>query len=40
MKAVNHALRGEIIANRGLLTMMGWTQATTVIEEEIGRAHV
>lgn len=34
IKAVNHALRGEIIANRGILTMMGWTQEATVIEED------
>ena len=34
IKAVNHALRGEVIANRGILTMMGWTQSTTVIEED------
>ena len=24
IKAVNHALRVEIIANRGMLSMMGW----------------
>ena len=34
IKAVNHALRGEVIANRGILTMMGWKQKTTVIEED------
>ena len=34
IKAVNHALRGEVIANRGILTMMGWKQDTTVIEED------
>ena len=34
IKAVNHALRGEVIANRGILTMMGWVQQTTVIEED------
>ena len=34
IKAVNHALWGEVIANRGILTMMGWTQTTTVIEED------
>lgn len=34
IKAVNHALRGEIIANRGILTAMGWKQETTVIEED------
>ena len=34
IKAVNHALRGEIIANRGMLSMMGWKQSTTVIEED------
>ena len=34
IKAVNHALRGEIIANRGILTTMGWKQDTTTIEED------
>ena len=34
IKAVNHALRGEVIANRGILTMMGWKQDTTIIEED------
>ena len=34
IKAVNHALRGEVIANRGILTMMKWEQKTTVIEED------
>ena len=34
IKAVNHALRGEIIANRGILTAMGWKQDTTIIEED------
>ena len=34
IKAVNHALRGEIIANRGILNAMGWKQDTTVIEED------
>ena len=34
IKAVNHALRGEVIANLGILTMMGWVQKTTVIEED------
>ena len=32
IKAVNHALRGELIANRGISTLMGWTQKTTFIE--------
>ena len=38
IKAVNHTLKCEVIANRGMLTMMGWKQAPTIIEE--GKAHV
>ena len=34
MKAVNHTLKCEIIANRGILTTMGWTQSATIIEED------
>ena len=34
IKAVNHALKSEIIANRGILSAMGWKQNTTVIEED------
>ena len=34
IKAVNHTLKAEVIANRNMLTMMGWKQATTVIEED------
>ena len=34
IKAVNHTLKCEVIANRGILDMMGWTQAPTVIEED------
>ena len=34
IKAVNHALKGEIISCKGMLTMMGWKQETTVIEED------
>ena len=34
IKAVNHALKSEIIANRGILAAMGWKQNTTVIEED------
>jgi Reverse transcriptase (RNA-dependent DNA polymerase) len=34
IKAVNHALKAEIIANRGILTTMGWKQETTIIEED------
>jgi hypothetical protein len=34
IKAVNHTLKAEIIANRGILHAMGWTQSPTVIEED------
>ena len=34
IKAVNHTLKCEVIANRGMLTMMGWKQAPTIIEED------
>ena len=34
IKAVNHTLKCEVIANRGILTMMGWEQSPTVIEED------
>lgn len=34
IKAVNHALKSEIIANRGILTAMGWKQKPTIIEED------
>ena len=34
IKAVNHTLKAEVIANRGILNMMGWTQSATVIEED------
>ena len=34
VKAVNHTLKCEVIANRGILTQMGWTQSPTVIEED------
>jgi hypothetical protein len=34
IKAVNHTLKCEVIANRGILNKMGWKQATTVIEED------
>jgi hypothetical protein len=34
MKAVNHTLKVEVIANRGILNMMGWKQDLTKIEED------
>ena len=34
IKAVNHTLKNEVIANRGILNKMGWIQSTTVIEED------
>ena len=34
IKAVNHTLKCEVIANRGILNQMGWKQAPTVIEED------
>ena len=34
MKAVNHTLKCEVIANRGILTKMGWEQNATIIEED------
>ena len=34
IKAVNHTLKAEVIANRGLLNMMGWKQKPTIIEED------
>jgi hypothetical protein len=34
IKAVNHTLKCEVIANRGILTKMGWIQSPTVIEED------
>lgn len=34
IKAVNHALKSEIIASRGILDKMGWKQEPTVIEED------
>jgi hypothetical protein len=34
IKAVNHALKAEVTATRNMLTMMGWKQTTTVIEED------
>ena len=35
VKAVNHTLKCEVIANRGMLTTMGWIQSPTIIEEDI-----
>jgi Reverse transcriptase (RNA-dependent DNA polymerase) len=34
IKAVNHTLKKEVIANRGILNRMGWKQEPTVIEED------
>ena len=34
LKAVNHTLKCEVIANRGILNRMGWKQDPTVIEED------
>ena len=34
IKAVNHTLKCEVIANRGILNQMGWKQAPTIIEED------
>jgi hypothetical protein len=34
IKAVNHTLKAEVIANRGILNRMGWIQEPTVIEED------
>lgn len=34
IKAVNHTLKSEVVANRGILNKMGWTQSATVIEED------
>ena len=34
IKAVNHTLEAEVIANRGMLSQMGWLQAPTRIEED------
>jgi hypothetical protein len=34
IKAVNPTLKAEVIANRGILKMMGWEQEPTKIEED------
>ena len=34
IKAVNHTLKAEVIANRGILTTMGWKQNPTIVEED------
>jgi hypothetical protein len=34
IKAVNHTLKAEVIANRGILNMMGWKQESTRREED------
>ena len=34
IKAFNHTLKSEIIANRGILDTIGWIQKPTVIEED------
>ena len=33
VKAVNNTLKCEVIANRGILTKMGWKQYPTIIED-------
>ena len=33
IKAVNHTLKSEVIASRGILTNMGWTQAPCIEED-------
>jgi hypothetical protein len=32
--AVNYTLKAEVIANRGILNMVGWKQEPTKIEED------
>jgi hypothetical protein len=34
IKAVNHTLKAEVIANRGILDRMGWKHYATAIEED------
>jgi hypothetical protein len=34
IKAVNHTIKAEVIAYRGILNMMGWKQSATVTEED------
>jgi hypothetical protein len=34
IKAVNHTLKSELIANRYILDAMGWKQSATIIEED------
>lgn len=34
IKAVNHTLKAEVIANRGILNHMGWTQSPIIMEED------
>ena len=34
MKAVNHTLKCEVIANRGMFDMMGWEQEPTIVQED------
>jgi hypothetical protein len=34
IKAVNHTLKAEVVANRGILNAMGWIQEPTKIEED------
>ena len=34
IKAVNHTLKCEVIATRGMLDMMGWKQEPTIIQED------
>ena len=34
IKALNHTLKAEVIANRGILNKMGWTKEPTIVEED------
>ena len=34
IKAINHTLKAEVIANRGMLSQMGWLQAPIRTEED------
>lgn len=34
IKALNHILKSEAFANRGLLDMMGWKREITIIQED------
>lgn len=34
MEAVNYALKCEVIANHGILDMVGWEQEPTIVQED------